>query len=414
MTTPAPLNQPLTVPGLRVEVLKVGTFRDMHGRDITVTRDDLTELATSYDTARYRAPVVIGHPKVEDNAWGVIERFEVDGDSLYAIEGQVDAQFSAFRDAGHYAERSLSYFLPDSPNNPTPGKKHAKHLGFLGGAAPAVPGLERLQGRQRVAALAAFDPDDTQVVSLSMRNDRRWGFATAASLFRRIRDWAIEQYGTEKADLIAPNWEIDSLRGASMPDDTASEATYFTQPAPAVAHAPAHQGQTMTNQQTQPKTVDLAAQETALAARELRIKEHEDRMAKERAEAARVEAVAFADSLIADGRLLPRRKAQVVELQLVLPKEHDVEFAGEDGSEQKKPALQIFRDLFSALPKHIDFAEKSGDAVPGENGGPVDFAAAPGTQVDPNGLALLSKAQQYQIANPNATFLQAVKAVGGT
>lgn len=416
MTTPAPLNQPLTVPGLRVEVLKVGTFRDMHGRDIAVTRDDLTELATSYDTALYRAPVVIGHPRVEDNAWGVIERFEVDGDSLYAIEGQVDAQFSAFRDAGHYAERSLSYFLPDSPNNPTPGKKHAKHLGFLGGAAPAVPGLERLQGRQRVAALSAFDPDDTQVVSLSMRNDRRWGFGTAASMFRRLRDWMIESMGLERADALLPAWEIDSLREAATPDaaDTSGPA-YFTQPAPAATPAPAPQGQTMSNQQTQPNTVDFAAQETALAARELRIKQHEDRMAKERADTARAEAVAFADGLIADGRLLPRSKTQVVELMLVLPAaEQPVAFAGEDGAAQSKPATQIFRELFATLPKHIDFAEKSGDAVPGENGGPVNFAAAPGTQVDPNGLALLSKAQAYQIANPNATFLQAVKAVGGT
>ena len=415
MTTPAPLNQPLTVPGLRVEVLKVGTFRDMHGRDITVTRDDLTELATSYDTARYRAPVVIGHPKVEDNAWGVIERFEVDGDSLYAIEGQVDAQFSAFRDAGHYAERSLSYFLPDSPNNPTPGKKHAKHLGFLGGAAPAVPGLERLQGRQRVAALSAFDPEDTLVVSLSMRNDRRWGFSTAASMFSGLRDWVVETFGLDKADQVIPRWQIDSLREAAAPDPAETDSpAYFSQPAPAAAPAPAPQGQTMSNQQNQPNTVDLAAQETALAARELRIKEHEDRLAKDRADAARAEAVAFADGLIADGRLLPRSKTQVVELMLVLPAaEKPVAFASEDGAEQSKPAVQIFRELFAALPKHIDFAEKSGDAVPGENGAAVSFAAPPGVRVDTREMALHQKAIQYQQKNPGVGFLQAVDAVGG-
>ncbi len=417
MNTPATFNLPLTVPGLRIEVLTVGTFLDMHGREVTITRDDLTELATSYDTARYRAPIVIGHPKVEDNAWGLIERFEVDGDSLYAIEGQVDAQFFAFRDAGYYGERSLSFFLPDSPNNPTPGKKHPKHLGFLGGAAPAVTGLERLQGRHSIAALSAFDPDDTHVVSLSMsmRNDRRWGFSTAASMFSGLRDWVIETFGLEKANQVIPDWQINSLREAATPDaaDTDGPA-YFSQPAPAVLPAPAPEGPTMNNPQNQPNAVDLAAQESALAARELRIKEHEDRMAKERADAARAEAVAFADGLIFDCRLKPAKKPQAIELMLLLSAAQPVAFAGEGGAAESKPAMEVFRDLLNELPPFISLAEKSGDAVPGENGGPVDFAAAPGTQVDPNGLALLSKAQQYQIANPNATFLQAVKAVGGT
>ena len=382
MTTPAPLNQPLTVPGLRVEVLKVGKFRDMHGRDITVTRDDLTELATSYDTALYRAPVVIGHPTVEDNAWGVIERFEVDGDSLYAIEGQVDAQFAAFRDSGHYAERSLSYFLPDSRNNPTPGKKHAKHVGYLGGAAPAVPGLARLQGRQQVTALSAFDPDDMQVVSLSMRNDRRWGFSTAASMFSGLRDWVIETFGLDKADQVLPGWQIESLREASAPDPAdADSPTLFSQPAPASAPAPAPQGQNMSNQSTQPTAVELAAQAQSLADREARIKAQEDRLEKDRAAAARADAVAFADGLVADGRLLPRSKAKVVELMLVLPADgQPVAFAGDDGAEQSKPAVEIFRELFSALPKHIDFAEKSG----GDSDAQIDFE-------DSNAIALAAR-----------------------
>lgn len=404
MNTPATVTPPPTVPGIRVEVLRVGTFRDMHGRDIPITRDDLAELAESYDPARYRAPVVIGHPRLDDPAWGTIERFEVDGESLYAVEGHVDAQFAAFRDAGRYAERSLSFFLPDHPNNPTPGKKHPKHCGWLGGAAPAVPGLARLQGRDRLAALSAYDPNDQHVVALSMRNDRRWGFGTSASLFRRIRDWMIEQFGVEQADRVAPSWEIDSLRDAAAPDNDADAPAYFSQPAPAATLAPVLQGPVM-NQPTQ-QTVDLAAQQTALAERERAIVERERKLARD-------EAVEFADGLIADGKLLPRNKSRVVELQLLLQAAQPVAFAGDDGSQQTKPAAEIFRELMESLPKQIEFAVKSGEAVPGEGGGAVEFAAPPGAEVDAAGLAIHAKALQYMQRNPGASYRQAVKASGG-
>jgi hypothetical protein len=411
MNQPAAVTPPPTVPGLRVEVLKVGTFRDMHGRDIPITRDDLTELAASYDPGRYRAPVVIGHPRLDDPAWGTIERFEVEGDSLFAVEGHVDAQFAAFRDAGRFAERSLSFFLPDHPNNPTPGKKHPKHCGWLGGAAPAVPGLARLQGRDRLAALSAYDPNDQHVVALSMRNDRRWVFGLLASMFQRLREWRISTDGIEAADDVIRPWEIDSLREAAAPDPEEDAPAYFSQPAPAVTPAPVHQGPAMS--QPNQQTVDLAAQQAAVAEREARVAAQEQQMAAAAAAAARTSAVEFADALIADGRLLPRNKSRVVELMLAMPATQAVAFAGDDGSQLTKPAAEIFRELMLSLPKQIDFAAKSDTPVAGESGAPVDFAAAPGAEVDPAGLAIHAKAQQYMQRNPGATYLQAVKACGG-
>jgi hypothetical protein len=410
MNQPAAATPPPTVPGLRVEVLKVGTFRDMHGRDIPITRADLAELAASYDPARYRAPIVIGHPQIEDPSWGTIERFEVDGDSLYAVEGAVDAQFAAFREAGRFAERSLSYFLPQHPNNPTPGKKHPKHCGWLGAVPPAVPGLARLQGRDRLAALSAYDPNDQHVVALSMRNDRRWGFGTSASLFRRVRDWMIEQFGLEKADMVVPSWEIDSLREAAAPDPESDAPAYFSQPAQVATPAPVHQGPAMT--QPNPQTVDLAAQQAALAEREQRVAAQEQQIAAAAAAAARTSAVEFADSLVADGRLLPRNKSRVVELMLALPATQAVAFAGDDGGQQTKPAGEIFRELMLSLPKQIDFSQKSDVPVPGESAAAVSFSSPPGAHVDTSGLAQHEKALQYQRAHPGTAYLDAVRAVG--
>lgn len=376
MNQPDAATPPPTVPGLRVEVLKVGTFRDMHGRDIPITRADLAELAASYDPARYRAPIVIGHPQIEDPSWGTIERFEVDGDSLYAVEGAVDAQFAAFREAGRFAERSLSYFLPQHPSNPTPGKKHPKHCGWLGAVSPAVPGLARLQGRDRLAALSAYDPNDQHVVALSMRNDRRWGFGTSASLFRRMRDWMIEQFGLEKADMVVPSWEIDSLREAAAPDPESDAPAYFSQPAQVATPAPVHQGPSMSNFNTQ--TVDLAARERTLDDREKAIRAEEDRLSRLQAEATRAEAVSFADRLIGEGRLLPARKPQLVELYVNLPPSTEpVSFAGENGAQYSKPATQMFRELLEGVPPAIDFSEKSrtADTVDGNDVQAVALAA---------------------------------------
>ncbi|HEY1136579.1 MAG TPA: hypothetical protein VGE64_03720 [Xanthomonadaceae bacterium] len=406
MNQPA-ITTPQNVPGQRVEVLKAGTWTDMHGRPVKVTREDLAELASSYDPAVFRAPVVIGHPKLDAPAWGVHERFEVEGDSLYAVEGPVDAQFAAFRDAGRFGERSISFFPRNHPNNPTPGKLHPRHVGWLGATPPAVTGLARLQGAAP-AEFAGFDNGDG-VVELSM-SDARWGFSTAASLFRGVRDWIVAQLGIEKADEVLPSWRIDSLQeaAAAMTDDSPR----FSQSAPAASAAPAHQGPAMSNS-NQP-TVDLATRERALNDREKAIKAEEDRLAALRAEAARAEAIAFAGQLITDGRLLPRNKTQFVELMVALPPSTEpMSFAGDDGRQQSKPAVQMFRELFEGLPKHIDFAEKGAGVVPGEHGAPVDFAAAPGTQADSMLLALHAKAVQYQQQNPNVTYIAAVKACGG-
>ncbi|MBL8260927.1 MAG: hypothetical protein JNM58_00780 [Xanthomonadaceae bacterium] len=405
MNQPA-ITPPTSVPGQRVEVLKAGTWTDMHGRQVTITRDDLAEMASSYDPAVFRAPVVIGHPKLDAPAWGVHERFEVDGDSLYAVEGEVDAQFAAFRDAGRYSERSISFFPRNHPNNPTPGKLHPRHVGWLGAMPPAVTGLARLQGASP-AEFAGFDVRDG-IVELSMGSDMRWGMRAAARLFGRLREWVVEQVGMEKADQVIPSWDIESVHQAAIDD---SPTANFSQPALATQAAPAHQGTLMTQQN---QNGDQAARERALAHREEAIKAEETRLAALRADAARAEAVAFAGQLIADGRLLPRNKAQFVELWAALPPSTEpMSFAGDDGTQQSKPAVQMFRELFEGLPKHLDFAEHGASVVPGEQGAPVDFAAAPGVQVDSDRLALHAKAIQYQQQNPNATYVAAVKAVGG-
>lgn len=58
----------------------------------------------------------------------------------------------------------------------------------------------------------------------------------------------------------------------------------------------------------------------------------------------------------------------------------------------------------------MDFREKAGA---GTAPAAVDFAAPPGQAVDAAGMAIHTRALAYQQQHPNATYLQAVKAVSG-
>ncbi|MES8739309.1 hypothetical protein U6S59_12380, partial [Cutibacterium acnes] len=53
-----------------IEIFRAGRHVDMSGREIEFTREDLAELASSYDPAVHEAPVVVGQPKTNAPAYG--------------------------------------------------------------------------------------------------------------------------------------------------------------------------------------------------------------------------------------------------------------------------------------------------------------------------------------------------------
>ncbi|HSV29511.1 MAG TPA: hypothetical protein VLL76_08125, partial [Candidatus Omnitrophota bacterium] len=57
-----------------VEILKPGTYWDANGNEVPVTLADLRELAAEYDPALLASPVVVGHPKMDDPAYGWMDR----------------------------------------------------------------------------------------------------------------------------------------------------------------------------------------------------------------------------------------------------------------------------------------------------------------------------------------------------
>lgn len=363
-------------PAAQLPVFRTGTHTSVDGREFTVTPEILTELAESYDPDLAEAPLVVGHPKLDAPAYGWAKALVADGETLFARPHQVEPAFAEAVNAGRYKKVSVRIYLPDSAGNPKPGKHYLRHIGFLGAAAPAVKGLASVQ----------FSADDD---SLEFASPLKYLGTTLTDLFQRLRDWMIERDGAEAADRVIPQWAIRSIdTDTDPPDELPATAPAFAAPSTSTEI-------TMDPKDLEKQKADLEARERAIAEREL--------------SARRNDAVAFAEQLVKDGKVLPRHQAPVVELLLALPADTSIAFA--EGSQQiEKPAAQALREFLSELTPRIDYREKSGvESAPAS----IAFAAPDNAVIDAGRADLYQRAKSYQTQHPGTGWIDAVRAVGG-
>lgn len=159
--TAQPTKQPSPKQPLeRIEILATGTVAPMQGKPLPITEAMLRELADSYDPATLTSPLVLGHPKTDDPAYGWIDRVALEGERLVAYTSQVVPDLAEAVADGRYRTVSASLYPPTHPGNPTPGKWRLKHVGVLGAQVPACKGLQPLQ-------LAEGDADGVITVELA-------------------------------------------------------------------------------------------------------------------------------------------------------------------------------------------------------------------------------------------------------
>lgn len=121
-----------------IEIFKTGTHKDSKGRERTWTTDDLDKMVSMYNPDNHEAPMVIGHPKASDPAYGWAQKLKRVGEKLFALPGQVVPEFAEMVKQGLYKKRSIRV-LPDGSLG---------HIGFLGAAAPAIKGLKDIEFSQ--------------------------------------------------------------------------------------------------------------------------------------------------------------------------------------------------------------------------------------------------------------------------
>ena len=324
-----------------IHIFKAGKHVCSAGTAIEFTEDHLKAAAAAYDPAVHEAPIVIGHPAHNGPAYGWVGSLAEKAGNLHASPRDLAPEFEELVVAGRFRKVSASFYTPDSPQNPTPGNYYLRHVGFLGAAPPAIKGLDPV----------AFEDGEDGVIEFEDVGLLR---VTAASLWRRMREWMIGKHGIEEADRVVPDYLVQDLEAeARNPPDPDAAYPQFTEPT-------STGDQTMTEaEKTAAATAaaQFAEKEAALVAREAAL------VAKERA-IARADSVSWVDGQIAAGRMLPRHREPIASfLEHLSTTPATVEFTEGEGDKAKtasKDAAAMFREFVEGLPKSIDFTEHAG------------------------------------------------------
>lgn len=369
---------PSAQPMKPIHIFKPGKHVAMSGVSLNFSESDLAATVRAYDPALHEAPLVLGHPKHDAPAGGWVKSLASSADGLVAEPHQVAPEFSEQIASNRFKKISASFYHPDAPNNPVPGVYYLRHVGFLGAQPPAVKGLrpiELAEGEEGVVEFADF------------------GHEMGASIFRKLREWLIGQFGQETADRVVPSWEIDSIAEVARREEQRSPA--FTEPQP--------------KSTTEEVTTVTPEEQAALEAENTRLKnqlqqhqEEKRRLAKEATHSANV---AFAEELVGAGKLLPKHTAALIAcLDFAEDGDTPLEFGEGDA---RQPVSAGLKAIFGDLPQQIDFAEqasgarRSGDARVAD----LEFAEK---NTDPDRLALHTRAAQLA-ADKNIPYESAVR-----
>lgn len=306
-----------------IEIFKAGTRRDANGQVVTITTDDLKAVAANYSPEFHEAPLVVGHPKHDNPAYGWVKSLHVDGDVLKAEPTQVDAQFAELVSEGKYKKISAAFYMPTASANPRTGQFYLRHVGFLGAMPPAVKGLRNPE----------FNENEDDVIEFT------------------------EDFGTENTVVVEKN------QSGTNP----SEDKTTTDP---VQQQPSTTGETMDKE----KEIEQLKAENARLQASIAAKEKE---------AAEKENAAFAEGLVAEGKLAPAQKDAV--LSLLNADMQSAEFAETGFKDQLKGFL-------SGLPKVVTTEEvATADKVAAATGESVEYAEG----TDPASIEADQKIRAY-------------------
>lgn len=146
------------------EIFRAGTHTASNGVTKTWTEEEVQQIAENYNAqSEHEAPIVIGHPKDNDPAFGWVEKLKVEGGKLFAKAKQLVPEFLEAVEKGLYKKRSVSLY-PDGT---------LRHVGFLGAVPPAVKGLAELKFKEGEALELEFSSSTSLGDQLGNQDDER-------------------------------------------------------------------------------------------------------------------------------------------------------------------------------------------------------------------------------------------------
>lgn len=365
----------------RFPIFRKGRHTASSGATLDFSEDALRAAVAAYDPALHEAPIVVGHPK--DNApaygWvGAVSFNETTGE-IEVDPAQVDADFAEMVAAGRFKKRSASWYLPDSPANPKPGTLYLRHVAFLGAQPPAVKGLRDVNFSEEAGVVEFSDYD-------------RFVWRSMSSIMRGLREWIIGKEGVETADKLIPNWHLDELQATAEkalaaeaePSTPAGTMPAFSEEDPmTIAELQAQVAQlTRERDEARAKTADFSERETALAAREAKVRDAE-------AKAARGAIEARVDAAIKDGRLLPAQRKHAIDFAIGLADgEATIDF-GEGDKAKKVSQREAYILQIEQGPKVVEYRELAGSPAGADGNAPgvAELQAQIAAQVASGGAA---------------------------
>lgn len=146
------------------EIFRAGTHTASNGVTKTWTEEEVEKIAENYNAQTdHEAPIVIGHPKDNDPAYGWVEKLKVEGGKLFAKAKQLVPEFLEAVEKGLYKKRSVSLY-PDGT---------LRHVGFLGAVPPAIKGLAELKFKEGDATEIEFSSSTSLGDQLGNQDDER-------------------------------------------------------------------------------------------------------------------------------------------------------------------------------------------------------------------------------------------------
>jgi len=310
-----------------LHIFKPGSHITMSGVSVSFAESDLAATVRAYDPALHEAPLVIGHPKHDAPAAGWVKSLSATAEGLIAVPHEVDVAFAELVAQKKFKKISASFYHPDAANNPVPGVYYLRHVGFLGAQPPSVKGLRPIE----------LAEDEEGVVEFG-----DFGDSITAGVFRRLREWLIDQFSQETADRVVPGWDVDNLAAEALRDDDRPSFTEPTKPR---------------NSPIEEHTVN-ATEQAALEAENKRLKAviaKRDKDARTAAqEAIHTASTEFAEKLVAAGMKPVHAPVVIAALDYAESSETPLEFGEEDARE---PLLDGLKAIFSELAGGVSFAE---------------------------------------------------------
>ncbi len=341
------------------EIFRSGTHADNRGRSFTFSDDDLGAIAASYDPALSHAPIVVGHPKQDAPAYGWVKSISFQDGRLVVEPEDLESQFADLVRNGRFRQRSASFFTPDHPNNPTPGRYYLRHVGFLGAAAPAVKGLKAVEFCDDEALVEFQDADIARAA---------WGFETLSKIIRGFRDFVVAEKGIDVADAIVPAWQIDQIAETAQ---QLRDQPLLTEPTTSYSDEDDTMSQEMLAE-IQRREADLAAREASFADQQ-----QADLQARKTARCA--DDAAFVTTMVETGRLPVGLKDLATALFADLDAE-TISFS--DGGEGRQLSPRdVLRQLIERLPLPVAQGELATGDGP-DFSDPVHVASAITTEIE--------------------------------